>query len=282
MRISIIICSRNKCLPHNVRNNIHATVGVEYELIVIDNSLRNKTIFQAYNDGVSKSSGDILVFMHDDVIFRSNNWGGVCMEHFQKDEKLGVIGIYGGHYLSKYVSHVGDSGFDSKNYYQWINGNLHHYFSCSSVFDKNGEIECVAVDGIFIAMRREVAKLVAFDETYKGFHLYDMDICMQTWNVGYEVKVVNDIIIEHKNTPNINKTFLDNNWLFYKKWEKNIPMIKGIEVSSDMLDLADELCRYKNYSRELQVEIATIKKQKWYKLGEYLKQTKKKCLRIIR
>lgn len=148
---------------------------------------------------------------------------------------------------------------------------MHHYLA-DKYFDENGEVECVAIDGIFFAMKKEVTQTVSFDELYKGFHFYDMDICMQTWNAGYSVKTVNDIIIEHKNTPNINKVFIYNNWLFYKKWKHNIPMLKGIEVSQDLLDIADQLCQYKNYSRELQVENDAIKKSKWYRLGQFIKR----------
>lgn len=76
MMLSIIICSRTKDLSHELRDNINQTIGVDYELIVIDNSLCNKSIFQAYNEGIEKSQGEILVFMHDDVKLCSSNWGG--------------------------------------------------------------------------------------------------------------------------------------------------------------------------------------------------------------
>ncbi|MDR1610676.1 MAG: hypothetical protein LBS08_04115, partial [Candidatus Symbiothrix sp.] len=36
--ISIIICSKNKDISEQLKSNIEATIGVRYELIVIDNS----------------------------------------------------------------------------------------------------------------------------------------------------------------------------------------------------------------------------------------------------
>jgi len=67
--ISLISCSRNSDISLKLKDNIAATIGCDYELVFIDNSKNSYNIFQAYNEGVSRSKGDILCFMHDDVIF---------------------------------------------------------------------------------------------------------------------------------------------------------------------------------------------------------------------
>jgi len=45
--ISIIICSRNAILSESIVKNIAETVGVEYEIISVDNS-ENKVSFHIY------------------------------------------------------------------------------------------------------------------------------------------------------------------------------------------------------------------------------------------
>lgn len=50
--ISIIICNRKKVLDPKLENNIKSTIGIEYEIINIDNSDNRYNIFQAYNKGI--------------------------------------------------------------------------------------------------------------------------------------------------------------------------------------------------------------------------------------
>ena len=74
--ISLIICSRKADISEELKQNIAETIGCEYELCVIDNSRNEYSIFSAYNEGVRRAKGDILCFMHEDVLFRTNKWGG--------------------------------------------------------------------------------------------------------------------------------------------------------------------------------------------------------------
>jgi hypothetical protein len=56
-----------------------------------------------------------------------------------------------------------------------------------------------ALDGVFIAARREVAEAVGFDEaTFTGFHLYDIDFSLRAHLAGRRVAVVNDVPIIHQ------------------------------------------------------------------------------------
>lgn len=98
--ISIIICSKLGSPDEKLINNIQYTIGVEYELIVIDNSKNEHTIFSAYNIGIRKAKYPILCFMHEDVIFHSLNWGNEVINSFN-DPSVGLLGVIGSCYLSK-------------------------------------------------------------------------------------------------------------------------------------------------------------------------------------
>ncbi len=67
--ISLIICSRKSDISNSLKENIERTIGTDYELIVIDNSTNKYSIFSAYNEGVRRSKGDILCFMHEDILY---------------------------------------------------------------------------------------------------------------------------------------------------------------------------------------------------------------------
>jgi hypothetical protein len=95
--ISVIICSRST--NQTLVNNIEATIGVPYEVILIDNSNNEHSICTAYNLGVKKSKYATLCFMHDDIAYQSNNWGNAVLNHFN-NEQVNAIGIAGTPYYS--------------------------------------------------------------------------------------------------------------------------------------------------------------------------------------
>src|SRR5690554_3963305 len=93
--ISIVICSRNGSLENKLSENIGSTVGSQFELIVIDNSENDYSIFEAYNLGIKKSLFPYLLFVHEDVLFHTKNWGKILIEYFENNEKIGLIGLAG-------------------------------------------------------------------------------------------------------------------------------------------------------------------------------------------
>lgn len=74
--LSLIICSRTPQISEELEKNIAETIGCEYELVVIDNSKNKYSIFRAYNEGVRLAKGDNLCFMHDDILYKTADWGG--------------------------------------------------------------------------------------------------------------------------------------------------------------------------------------------------------------
>src|SRR5574344_1136126 len=105
--ISCIICSRTPEISIQQRENIEKTIGVEYEIVVIDNSRNTYTIFSAYNEGVKRAVGDILCFMHDDIIFETNEWG-ITVEQILKQTEIGAVGVAGTHYLPNFPCYWSD------------------------------------------------------------------------------------------------------------------------------------------------------------------------------
>ena len=53
--ISIIICSRHPDISASLRENMEETIGVEFEIVTIDNSHGKYSISSAYNRGVERS-----------------------------------------------------------------------------------------------------------------------------------------------------------------------------------------------------------------------------------
>jgi GT2 family glycosyltransferase len=60
-----------------------------------------------------------------------------------------------------------------------------------------------AMDGLFLAFRRDVIEKLGWDEqTFAGFHLYDMDVTYRAFLAGYKLAVANDLHLFHASGGN--------------------------------------------------------------------------------
>ncbi|MDR1544705.1 MAG: glycosyltransferase family protein [Prevotellaceae bacterium] len=273
---SLIICSRTPDIPQNLKENIAETIGVEYELIVIDNSNNEYSIFAAYNEGIRRAKGEVLCFMHEDILFYTQNWGKNIFRHFEV-KTIGLIGVAGTHFLPNKPIYWTDSPLISE--YNLTN-NCGKRIECFKTHFFKGEktVDVVACDGLCFFVRKslfipchsalEVKSHIFFDEkTYTGFHYYDMDICMQVLKAGYKVAVCNDVLIEH--FFNVSKYRTKKDMLpfevsknkFFQKWKNNLPIWRGIDnIPQYSLERINNL--YKS-----EYEMSKKVKSKEYKIG---------------
>ncbi len=235
--ISCVICSRTPKISDELEKNIAETIGCEYELVVIDNSKNEYSIFSAYNEGVKRSCGGVLCFMHDDILYRDRNWGGRVEKIFE-NEKIGCVGVLGGHYVPKETSAWWYGQVKSARNLQW--DYKKEPILCEElVFAKEKkEMEVAVVDGLWICIPKRMFEQIRWDEeTYgKCFHLYDSDICMQIQNIGKQVWVVLDCLIEHKSCGSANAAFYTAMEKFCEKWKDSLPILRGIQtIDSEQL-----------------------------------------------
>ena len=230
--LTCIICSRHADISEGLKENISATIGCEYELVVIDNSENKYSMFSAYNEGVHRAKGSVLCFMHEDIYYHTIGWGNVVENKFQKNTRIGLIGVLGSHYLPNCICNVGDSGLLSACY---INDKKR--IINNDQYMINGMAEVVVVDGMWLCIKRELFDSIRFDESFDGFHLYDMDICMQINQLGYKCVVINDILVEHYSLGGINDKFLENSRKFHEKWKNVLPIAAGGGIFSDLNEI---------------------------------------------
>jgi GT2 family glycosyltransferase len=235
--ISIIICSRSNKISDSLKENIQNTIGCEYELIVIDNSKNNFSIFSAYNAGIQKSKFTYLCFVHTDVEFITQNWGNKIAEHL-KLPNVGLIGLAGG----KAALHV---PYGWTTYIPVVNI-IHSLVDQNNVRvdkqeqtlingDKNPQ-SVVLLDGVFLCANRSLFEKCKFDENLGGFHGYDLDISMQAFYQGFTNYVVLDINIKHFSKGVFGIDYLKNMLNVHQKWEKELPFIvKNSQVTPEKM-----------------------------------------------
>ena len=270
--ISIIICSRKADIPQELKDNIASTIGCEYELCVIDNSHNEYNIFTAYNEGVRRAKGDILCFMHEDILFRSEKWGCVLEESYNRNPQVGCIGVVGVQYLPNQPLAMWNASPGIGGVMQGQRDKNGNYFVIDDLDPDLKELsEVVALDGCFITIGRELFHDIEWDDArYVSFHIYDMDICMQILNANYKVCVTPNIIIEHQSLGTPNNEWFDALQVFYEKWHDKLPISRGISLTTNELKWRDYLYCIIRDNQKLQKEIDQIHQSKSYQLGNAL------------
>lgn len=204
--ISIIICSRKEVLNKDLEKNILETIGCDYELIVINNSNNIYSIFEAYNIGISRSQTSFLVFIHEDVVFHTMNWGIKLLQLFEENPQFGLIGVAG----SKIKTKTPSGWWDCETHYKLVN--IIQHFDDGNIerqrmgFKSNNLEEAAVIDGVFLAYRK--LKNVGFINNFEGFHGYDLNLCFEVFLKGFKIGVTDLILIEHYSIGTINKDWL--------------------------------------------------------------------------
>jgi glycosyltransferase involved in cell wall biosynthesis len=220
--ISIIICSRDIELYDKVSKSIQETIGkIEYEIIRIDNSIENLPITKAYNKGIQKSKFEYLLFVHEDVIFHTLEWGRILVNIFESNPRFGLIGVAGAKYKSKYPS----AFWHTQEELLSIKLIQHYPYKPTSHVElgfRSGNYEdAVVIDGVFMALQKSLD--VKFNEEISGFHCYDLAISIDVLEKGYKILVSNQILIEHFSNGNTNLDFIKGVIKFHDLYKNKLP-----------------------------------------------------------
>ena len=279
--ISLIICSREPEISRTLKDNISETIGVDYELIVIDNSNNQYSIFSAYNEGVRRAKYPYLCFMHDDILYYTSNWGEKVIEHFQ-NENVGLIGVFGSHILSNYPFPYWSTKCLSYNIIQRKTCDtgefIHEHVKINTYLENkdSNSIEVAAIDGFWFCMLKKMfdGNLKFDEELFSGFHAYDMDISLQVIKTGFQVVVVFDILIEHFSLGKMNVEFKQSLEKFCKKHEAVLPIHRGTNLSESEIkiryDFVNQYYDVHNLYHFLLNEKNEILNSKTFRLGEFL------------
>lgn len=223
--ISIIICSINKTFAQQVQKSIGETIGVVWESIIIDNTINPKSITEVYNKGAAKSKYEILCFVHEDIIFSTNNWGVKLIDYFAADKNLGLIGVAGSKYKSKTPSgwFTGNTAFDCCNITHVDKDNHKEKIFYSPSSDKLPQ-QVVVVDGVFLCTKKNVWEPIKFNDTLlKDFHLYDLDFSIRVAE-KYKVIVVFDIdILHYAKGAHFGSKWIEETLLWHKSMNEKLP-----------------------------------------------------------
>ncbi len=199
-KISVIVCSIDEAKLEKVRNNFSERLnGENWELIAIRDA---RSLCEGYNRGIRQSSGEILIFAHDDIEILSPDFRHKLKCYLNACDVLGVAGTR---------RLIGPSWVNAG--WPWLHGQVVHpdgaaWKICLYGVTTPLQMDIQALDGLFFACRREVAEKIGFDEnTFDGFHFYDLDFTFSAYRAGFRLGVANDIAVIHYSEGNYNATW---------------------------------------------------------------------------
>ena len=232
--LSIIISTYRPAFLEALSRNIADTVGIEYEIIAIENP-GTMGISRAYNQGAAKAVYDTLCFLHEDVAFLTEDWGKIIIRELEENNSS-LIGLAGSQYKPAFISGwtTGIEDYDRVNIFQRGNDGVnHHYYSNPQ---KETMSPVVVVDGVCMFIRKQVFDRFRFNEEISGYHFYDLDLSLRLHNAGLKVLVSFSVDLVHFSMGKFDDSWFREALNFHRSFRKILPrQISGNRISGSAI-----------------------------------------------
>ncbi len=225
--ISLIVCSVKHPVFVNFSESVKQTIGVDFEIIKIDNGQNKYSLAEAYNLGAKQAKYPYLCFVHEDILFKTEGWGANLINHFTNSD-IALIGILGCVIKTKAPSgvYIAVNKFNRINQLQRTRHNTTEHYYQNPHNETLSEVKIL--DGMFLATTKSNHEVYNFDEKLlKGFHAYDLDYSLGQAANG-KVVVVYDILMEHFSYGGNTIAWVQNQLKVTKKWDKILPQHNGL------------------------------------------------------
>ena len=163
----------------------------------------------AYNSGIARASGEVLVFIHQDVYlpagwFQDFSRALLWLEEYDPD--WGVLGSFGKDRFGKSIGFAYSAGLR-----QILGGRLER------------PAEVATLDEMLLVLRRSSG--MRFDEKLPGFHLYGTDVCLQARSRNLRNYAVSAFCVHNSNAiPWLPWSFWRSLIYIQRKWAQVLPV----------------------------------------------------------
>lgn len=208
-RISLITVYNNEKLVREMTDSAAVQQGVSVEYILLDNRGRKfESAAAALNEGIEKSTGEVLVFLHQDIEFLSEGVLEDIYDYAVKNKRV----IFG------------SAGVERRTDSKTGGGLLSSMFAGPDKTKYNTLSQpqkAFTLDECLIACHRSCVNELRFDERVcDGWHLYGADLCLQAQALyRLEVYAV-PIDCWHKSNGNADESYFECQERLGKKYRK--------------------------------------------------------------
>jgi hypothetical protein len=254
------VCGKSSELYTRFKYFVEQTIGsIVYEIIYIDNNLLNLSICQAYNLGGQKARYDILLFVHEDVEFITQNWGNILIQNFDSTN-YSLLGLAGSTVKTRTIS----SWWQPT--YKDVEPKRVNHIERKGKNDVKTNInplnetisEVITIDGVFMAVTKTVWNTTKFNSFLSGFHIYDLEYSLQVSKIG-KVGVLFNIDILHLSMGRPNKQYYENQLIVHKEYSHYLPIAtKNISRSQLFLVEKTALINFIKSSTKVKLELHKV------------------------
>jgi len=202
-------------------NHIHKTIGVKHDVICYTN-YNQYSLTSIYNKAIKEYNREniIMIFAHPDITIKTENFGKILLHRFNHTD-FSIIGVAGTTYLH-------DNGVWWHDRSRMF-GIVEHTNGISTWVSeyappRKGYIKpVVVIDGVFIAT--DCNNIIhQFDEEFKGYHFYEIPMCLNNYLDEINIGVTTDIRILHNSIGMVNEQWELNRQQFIEKYKDELPI----------------------------------------------------------
>ena len=200
--------------------HIDKTIGTKHKIVCYPN-FNQFSLSEVYNNAIDEHNGDntIMVFLHPDIVIKSNDWGKILLNHFNHTD-FGIIGMAGSTIMPKSGMWWEDRSkmcgivWHTNGISTWVSEYSNEF---------NGVRPTVNVDGLFMAV--DCNKIIhKFNLNYGKFHFYDVAFTVKNYLEDVNIGVITSIRILHKSVGQTNQEWEENRQKFVKEYGKYLPI----------------------------------------------------------
>ena len=217
-RVSIVVCSIDAKKFQQVSDNyLRLYAGQPIEIIGIHDA---RSLAEGYNRGIAQAKGETLILSHDDIEILTLDFAARVEQHLNNFALIGIAGttrLTEGRWAAAGDPYV----------YSLISSPLPDGSGFGTMLLGGGPLvvsEIQALDGVFMAMRREVATATGFDATvFDHFHHYDLDFSFRAFRAGRRLAVCRDLVLIHESTGRYDAIWDEYKRRFEAKHREHLP-----------------------------------------------------------
>lgn len=198
-----------------------------------------------YNKGLVDAKYDKIVYLHDDMIIETGNFGKKLLKHFEKSPEYGILGVAGTRSL------ISGQWWAETSKMMGIVNHKSDGKKWTSKYSANQEDEiapAIVLDGVFFAVDRTKLK-TNFDESFEGFHFYDIAFCFKNYLEGVKLGVITNIRICHFSIGATNEKWDENKLQFEQLYLDKLPVkVERKFFKSEKLKVLIGCLSFQNYT----------------------------------
>lgn len=227
-KIKVIYSSHFSEKENNIFNSkIESSIGVEHDIYCYPN-FNEFSLANIYNKALNehKSNNSILLYIHNDISFDTNNWGVKLLKHFNNSHNdYQIIGLAGVESLYSGCWWTNETN-DGMNMKEMV-GIVNHFNGIRKWTSKysdsfSGVRPVVVIDGLFMAVDPNEI-IHGFDEKFGKWHFYDLGFVFPNVLDGCNAGVITDIRITHNSIGETDQEWNKNKILFEKIYGNELP-----------------------------------------------------------